>query len=96
MAEISKEEYLALQRELEGLRLAIAKGEETDRTDARIAEIEQLMDASPWTLCPDEGCVRKIQGTEEAWETRQLGADERYARPVDTKTTAGVDEALRS
>ena len=36
----------------------------------------------------------KIPGTEEAWESEQLGADEKYAKAVDGKLTCQIDEAL--
>lgn len=56
---MTKDRFLQLQSELEGLELSIAKGEETDATDFRILEIELLMEHSPWTLHPDDGCIHK-------------------------------------
>lgn len=56
---MSRERFLALQKELEGLELSIARGEETERTDDRIKEIDLLMSVSPWMMCPDEGCIAK-------------------------------------
>lgn len=56
---MTKDRFLQLQSELEGLELSIAKGQETEATDFRIQEIEMLMRNSPWTLCPDDGCVPK-------------------------------------
>lgn len=56
---MTKDRYLQLQSELEGLELSLAKGEETDATDFRIREIELLMEHSPWTLDPDDGCIPK-------------------------------------
>lgn len=50
---ITQERYRALQAELEGLELSIAKGEETEATDFRIHEIDLLMENSPWMLDPD-------------------------------------------
>ncbi|MDK3166754.1 hypothetical protein QPK60_21980 [Aeromonas caviae] len=46
MTEMTKEAFLQLQDELEGLELAIAKGEETDNTDSRLKELESLMEVS--------------------------------------------------
>lgn len=57
MTEMTKEAFLQLQDELEGLELAIAKGEETDNTDSRLKELESLMDNAPWILIPGEGCL---------------------------------------
>lgn len=56
---MTKDRFLQLQSELEGLELSIAKGEETDATDFRIREIELLMEHSSWTLHPDDGCIAK-------------------------------------
>jgi uncharacterized protein (DUF4415 family) len=36
----------------------------------------------------------KILGTDEAWESEQLGADEKYARPADAETANRIDEAI--
>lgn len=36
----------------------------------------------------------KILGTDEAWESGQLGADEKHARLVDTETAGQIDDAL--
>lgn len=55
----SKEAFLELEREAYSLELAIAKGEETDLTDARLAEIDQLMEKSDWTLSNDYGVIKK-------------------------------------
>lgn len=50
---MTPDRYLALQAELEGLEVSIAKGQETDATDFRIREIELMMENSPWMLDPD-------------------------------------------
>lgn len=50
---MTSDRYLALQAELEGLELAIAKGQETEATDFRIREVELMMENSPWTIDPD-------------------------------------------
>ena len=36
----------------------------------------------------------KIRGTDEAWESEELGADAKHARAVTLDTTSGIDEAL--
>ena len=58
-AEITKEQFLALQAEAEQIELAIAQGHDTPETDQRLAEIDRLMNESKWVLIPDEGCVEK-------------------------------------
>lgn len=55
----SKQAFLELEREAYSLELAIAKGEETDLTDARLAEIDQLMKQSDWMLSIDYGVIKK-------------------------------------
>lgn len=57
LAQLSKDEFLALQNEAEGIELENAQGRDTPRGDARLAEITTQMDESPWTLHPDYGCV---------------------------------------
>ncbi|WP_370458209.1 MULTISPECIES: hypothetical protein [unclassified Cellvibrio] len=59
MCFLSKQAFLALEREAYSLELAIAKGEETDLTDARLAEIDQLMTQSDWMLSIDYGVIKK-------------------------------------
>lgn len=56
---MTKDRFQALQAELEGLELALAKGEETGDTDFRIQVIKQLMSQAPWQMCPDDGCIPK-------------------------------------
>lgn len=36
----------------------------------------------------------KIAGTEEAWESRQLGADAAFAKPVSPEYTQKIEESL--
>lgn len=36
----------------------------------------------------------KIAGTEEAWESRQLGADAAHAKPVSAEYTQQIEESL--
>ncbi len=57
---MTRDRYVALQEELETLELSIAKGQETDATDFRIQVIELLMSKAPWQLCPDEGCIPRV------------------------------------
>lgn len=54
---MTKEQFLAYQEEMEGIELTIAKGEETEATCKRMAQVEALMDASPWWLHPDHGVI---------------------------------------
>ncbi|GJA78133.1 hypothetical protein ACV1DG_23575 [Aeromonas hydrophila] len=62
MAEMTQEEFMQLQGELEHLELTIAKGEETDNTDSRLKELECLMEDAPWVLIPGEGCLPRDAG----------------------------------
>ncbi len=59
MYALSKTDFIALQSELKMLELSIAQGQETDTTDARLTEIDRLMEHSDWVLCPDFGVIRK-------------------------------------
>jgi uncharacterized protein (DUF4415 family) len=36
----------------------------------------------------------KVIGTDEAWESGQLGTDEKHAHPVDAETAKQIDDAL--
>lgn len=56
---MTKEEFVALQEELEQIELSFAQGQETDAIIERADKIEALMDSAPWTLHPDYGCVLK-------------------------------------
>ena len=38
--------------------------------------------------------MEKIEGTDENWDNRVLGADERYVRRADPKAEAELDKAL--
>ena len=38
--------------------------------------------------------TENIFGTDEAWESGKLGADEKSARPVDPEIEKGIDESL--
>lgn len=56
---ITKEEFLAMQAEIESIEMSIAKGEETDHSDARLRELYERMEESPWEFAPDEGVIEK-------------------------------------
>ncbi|MDH2434797.1 hypothetical protein QCD60_19840 [Pokkaliibacter sp. MBI-7] len=58
---MTQAQYLQLQAEYEQLDLICAMGQETDDTFLRIAELNRLMDHSPWALVPGEGCILKTQ-----------------------------------
>lgn len=54
----SKKEFLTLQSNLERMQMAMACGEDAaPGFQAELAEVHRKMDASPWTLHPDHGCV---------------------------------------
>ena len=77
--DMSKERFLALQAELEAQEMNFAKGQEvggaawpaTQAPCARVSVVEALMQAAPWSLHPDEGCVRKLENLYALWD--QLG-----------------------
>lgn len=54
-----KQEFLAMQAEIESIEMSIAKGEETEQSDARLRELRERMEGSPWELDPDEGFREK-------------------------------------
>lgn len=54
-----KEEFLAMQAEIESIEMSVAKGEETDHSDARLRELYDRMEESPWEIDPDEGVREK-------------------------------------
>lgn len=76
--------FIALQREIEQLDAAVAAGQDTDQTLARIELIDLLMAASPWTLHPDYGCVSKN-------EAALLGALEE----IDARIALGWEDAAQ-
>lgn len=56
--EMPKHVFLALQRCAESMELAAAQGHDClEGFDAEHAEVIRLLDAAPWTLHPDHGCV---------------------------------------
>lgn len=59
-----KEDFLALQKEAEDLGLAHAKGQDMPNDDLRMKVISEIMEASPWTLHPDYGCVLATEAEE--------------------------------
>lgn len=55
---MSREVYLALQTIAEQMDLDVAKGQDcTAGFDQLQAEVDRVMNAAPWTLHPDYGCV---------------------------------------
>jgi len=55
---MSQQVFLALQRSAESMDMAAAQGHDClAGFDAEAAEISRLLEASPWTLHPDHGCV---------------------------------------
>lgn len=63
---MTRDRYLDLQREREGLERANAEGHDTEEGDARLelielVTIELVMDEAPWTLHPDYGCIAKTE-----------------------------------
>jgi hypothetical protein len=54
--------YLMLQRKLEIMDAAVARGEDcADGFDQRFAALDKLMSSAdvPWTMHPDHGCILK-------------------------------------
>lgn len=45
-------------------------------------------------MSKNAGVAEKIAGTPQAWESGELGADERYVRRADPKIEKAVDDAL--
>lgn len=60
---MTRDRFISLQRELEGREEANAAGHDDDEGDFRIQLIEMLMEASPWLLHPDYGCITKNEAT---------------------------------
>jgi len=50
---ITKERYAELQLECQGLEMEIAKGQDTPEIDARLREVNRLMDNAPWAMDMD-------------------------------------------
>lgn len=71
--DLSKEDYLELQGEIEGLEMASAKGEDLPWHEKRQKVISEIMDAGPWTLHPDYGCVLKSDVEAERESQSQRG-----------------------
>lgn len=84
---LTQETFLAMQQELEGLELSIAKGEEHPNVDSRIAELERLMEQSPWTLIPGEGCVPRQQAD-------QLMQSQINTAPLTQETFLAMEQEL--
>lgn len=54
---MTKERFLELQSAGESLDLDHAQGRDLPGHYERVQQISELMDASPWTLHPDHGCI---------------------------------------
>lgn len=54
---MTKEQFLAYQEEMEGIQLTFAKGEETEATSKRMGQVEAFMEVAPWVLHPDHGVI---------------------------------------
>lgn len=61
LLEISKDAFLALQEEAEGLEMAHAKGQDLPWHSERLEVIERIMSSGQWTLHPDYGCILKSE-----------------------------------
>ena len=59
--DLSKEAFLALQKEAEALEMNCAQGRDTPDQDARLKVIDSIMEGSSWTLHPDYGCIPKSE-----------------------------------
>lgn len=68
---MTKDVYLRLQRLNEAMEMSIAKGKDCiNEFDERLQEIDQLIAAAPWTLCPDDGCIPKVGEPKNAFVPR--------------------------
>lgn len=61
LSDISKEAFLVLQDEVEGLELAHAKGQDMPGSTERLEVIDRIMNGAQWTLHPDHGCTLKSE-----------------------------------
>lgn len=59
MAEMTQEQFLGLQGEVECLERAVAMGEDSPTVNARLKELEGILSQCPWVLHPDYGCITK-------------------------------------
>jgi len=52
--------FLQLQRLEDRMEMAAAQGQDcTNGFHERFTEVARLIDAAPWVMCPDKGCVSK-------------------------------------
>lgn len=62
-AAMTKDVFLQLQAMNEIMEMCVARGEDCidEGFDTRHAEVERLLDAAPWVMCPDTGCIPKVK-----------------------------------
>lgn len=70
---MTKDEFIALSKEMEGLEMSIAKGEDTEQGDARLKEIDTLLENAPWQHDMDTGEVVPAEVKEVAATDRMRG-----------------------
>lgn len=64
-AAMSQDTYLALQHYGESLDMSVAQGTDcVDGFDETHRVVHELLDASPWTMHPDYGCVTVTEARE--------------------------------
>lgn len=78
--DLSADDFSAVQRRIESLEMAIAKGEELPTTDEALARMSKLLDQTRWTIDMDSGRVvdKGWNGTGEpevGTEYRSMAAD---------------------
>ncbi len=78
--DLSADDFSTVQRRIESLEMAIAKGEELPTTDEALARMSKLLDQTRWTIDMDSGRVvdKGWNGTGEpevGTEYRSLAAD---------------------
>lgn len=62
---MDRDTYLALQKVDEGMDLAVARGEDcVPGFDERRREIAILIEAAPWVMHPDHGCIHPAEAEE--------------------------------
>ncbi len=55
---MTRDRFMTLQKEREGLVMLVAEGKETDASVERLTYLDLITDISPWQMHPDYGCVR--------------------------------------
>lgn len=59
---MDRDTFLALQKVDEGMDLAVARGEDcAPGFDERRREIATLIEAAPWVMHPDHGCIHPTE-----------------------------------